>query len=61
LVYINDLPNCLNNGLSSMCADDTNISFQSYNLSDLEEIMNTELSSLIKHLAQCEQIKLKYY
>ena len=46
LVYINDLPNCLNNGLSSMYADDTNISFQSSNLSDLEEIMNTELSSL---------------
>jgi hypothetical protein len=46
LVYINDLPNCLNNGLSSMYADDTNISFQSSNLTDLEEIMNTELSSL---------------
>ena len=44
LVYINDLPNCLNNGLSSMYADDTNISFQSSNLTDLEEIMNTELS-----------------
>jgi hypothetical protein len=48
LVYINDLPNCLNNDglISSMYADDTNISFQSSNLSDLEEIMNTELSSL---------------
>ena len=29
-----------------MYADDTNISFQSSNLTDLEEIMNTELSSL---------------
>jgi hypothetical protein len=46
LVYINDLPNCLNNGLSSMYADDTNISFQSSNLTDLEEMINTDLSSL---------------
>jgi hypothetical protein len=29
-----------------MYADDINISFQSSNLTDLEEIMNTELSSL---------------
>jgi hypothetical protein len=29
-----------------MYADDTNISFQSSNLTDLEEIMNTKLSSL---------------
>ena len=36
-VYINDLPNCLNNGLPSMYADDTNISFQNSNLIDLEE------------------------
>ena len=46
LVYINDLPNCLNNGLPSMYADDTNISFQSSNLIDLEDNMNNELSSL---------------
>ena len=46
LVYINDLPNCLNNGLPSMYADDTNISFQSSNLTDLEDNMNNELSSL---------------
>ena len=46
LVYINDLPNCLSNGLPSMYADDTNISFQSSNLIDLEDSMNNELSSL---------------
>ena len=49
LVYTNELPNCLNNGLSSIYAGDINISFQSSNLTDLtdlEEIMNTELSIL---------------
>ena len=48
LVYINDLPNCLNNGLPSpsMYAGDTTISFQSSNLIDLEDNMNNDLSSL---------------
>ena len=46
LVYINDLPNCLNDGSSSMYADDTNISFQSSNLDELEKIMISDLSRL---------------
>ena len=32
LIYINDLPNCLNVGSPRMYADDTNISFKSKNL-----------------------------
>ena len=46
LVYINDLPNCLNGGLPRMYADDTNISLQSSNLVDLRDIINAELANL---------------
>ena len=46
LIYINDLPNCLNVGSPRMYADDTNISFKSKNLVELQDCMNTELKSL---------------
>ena len=46
LVYINDLPDCLNNGSPRMYADDTNVSFQSANLNELEEMMTSDLSRL---------------
>ena len=46
LVYINDLPNCLNEGIPRMFADDTNISFSSNTLSDLKHLINFELQSL---------------
>ena len=46
LIYINDLPNCLNEGSPRMYADDTNISFKSKNLVELQDCMNTELESL---------------
>ena len=45
MVYINDMPNCLNDGLK-MYADDTNITFHSRNLTDLEDKMNMELINL---------------
>ena len=48
LIYINDLPNCLNEGLPRMYADDTNISTKSNNISDFENLMNSELDNL-KH------------
>ena len=41
LVYINDLPNCLNEGFPRMFADDTNISYSSNNPTDLENLMNS--------------------
>ena len=50
LVYINDLPNCLNEGIPRMFADDTNISFSSNSLSDLEHLINFELQSLNRWL-----------
>ena len=43
LVYINNLPNCLSDGLGRMYADDTNITFHSRNLTELEDTMNMEL------------------
>ncbi|CAB4033111.1 Hypothetical predicted protein [Paramuricea clavata] len=46
LIYINDLPNCLNEGLPRMYADDTNISMQSNNLSELENLLNAEIANL---------------
>ena len=46
LVYINDLPDCLNNGSPRMYADDTNVSFQSAKLNELEEMMTSDLSRL---------------
>ena len=50
LVYINDLPNCLNEGIPRMFADDTNISFSSNTFSDLEHLINFELQSLNRWL-----------
>ena len=46
LVYINDLPNCPSDGLVRMYADDTNITFHSRNLTELEDTMNRELINL---------------
>jgi hypothetical protein len=45
-VYVNDLPNCLENSHAAMYADDTNITvgFDSFN--NLEEILNHEMSTL---------------
>ena len=46
LIYINDLPECLNEGLPRMYADDTNISFQSNKFDELEDLMNIKLGKL---------------
>ena len=46
LVYINDLRECLNDGLPRMYTDDTNISFQSDKFVKLETLMNIELEQL---------------
>ena len=36
LIYINDLPNCLNVGSPRMYADDTNVTFSAAAIPDLE-------------------------
>ena len=45
-MYISDLPDCLNNGSPRIYADDTNVSFESANLNELEEMMISDLSRL---------------
>ena len=46
LVYINDLPNCLNSSTPRMFADDTNISYSADSLEQLQNVMNSELKNL---------------
>ena len=46
LVYINDLPNCLEKASPRMYADDTSISLAAANVSDLENKINRELINL---------------
>ena len=46
LVYINDLPNCLNTSTPRMFADDTSISYSSDSTEQLQNVMNSELKNL---------------
>ena len=46
LLYINDLPNCLSSCSANMFADDTNISTNGKNSSELEERLNTDLENI---------------
>ena len=50
LVYINDLPNCLNSSTPRMFADDTNISYSADSLEQLQNVMNSELKILMTGL-----------
>ena len=50
LVYINDLPNCLEKASPRMYADDTSISLAAANVSDLENEINRELINLNRWL-----------
>ena len=42
LIYINDLPNCLNRASPGMFADNTNISIAANSVTELEPIINSE-------------------
>jgi hypothetical protein len=57
LLYINDLPSCLENGIARLFADDTNMTSTGCNLESVENKMQIELSLKIKSRAQ--QITLK--
>ena len=46
LIYINDLPNCLNKSKPAMYADDTNLSVTGESASDIEVRLNTELENV---------------
>ena len=50
LIYINDLPNCLNIAQPRMFADDTSISYASNSLDEIQYDINSELENLNKWL-----------
>ena len=50
LVYINDLPNCLNRTSPRLFADDTNLTATGESISDVEMAMNSDLEDLRKWL-----------
>ena len=50
LIYINDLPNCLNVGSPRMCADDTNVTFSAATIPDLESQINSDLKYMDRWL-----------
>jgi hypothetical protein len=46
LIYVNDLPNCLENSHAAMYADDTNITTRSSSLCNVEDSLNNELENI---------------
>ena len=50
LVYINDLPNCLNCAIPRMFADDNSISYAANSMDELQSVVNSELENLHKWL-----------
>ncbi len=50
LVYINDLPNCLQTTKASMFADDTNLSCKGQTSADVEYKLNNDLNNIRKWL-----------
>ena len=59
LIYINDLPNCLNVGTPRIYADDTNVTFSAATIPDLESQINSDLKFIDCWLkvnkSQCRQ------
>ena len=50
LIYINDLPNCLDTSCAKMFADDTNITVPGCTFAELEQATNSELNNLYSWL-----------
>jgi len=50
LLYINDLPNCLEHSQARMYADDTNLTFASNNIDDINYHLNQDLANVNKWL-----------
>ena len=46
LIYINDLPNCLDMAKPRMFADDTSVSYASDSLDEIQNVINSELKNL---------------
>ena len=56
LIYINDLPNCLTYSRARMFADDTNLTYASNNIYDINNKFNEDLA--IMSLNGYQQINL---
>ena len=50
LLYINDLPHCLNKTKPRLCADDTNLTASGQSITQLEAAVNSDLENLRKWL-----------
>ena len=50
LLYINDLPNCLNSSVPALFADDTNLTASDASASEIQDILETELNKVHKWL-----------
>ena len=50
LIYINDLPNCLNVDFPRMQADDTNVTFSAATIPDLQSQINSDLKYIDRWL-----------
>ena len=46
LLYINDLPECLQNTIPQLLADDTNLTAPNYSITDIEIAVNSDLGNL---------------
>ena len=51
LIYINDLPNCLTYSRARMFADDTNLTYASNNIYDINNKFNEDLASVAEWLS----------
>ena len=64
LLYINDLPNCLEHSQARMYADDTNLTFASNNIDDINYYLNQDLANvnkwLIAHRLTLNQSKTEF-
>ena len=62
-IYINDLPNCLTHSRPRMYADDTNLTFASNNVCDIDYKLNEDLDNVNKWLIANKltlKTKIKY-
>ena len=59
LIYVNDLPNCLNVGTPRMYADDTNVTFSAATIPDLESLINSDLKYIDRWLKAQVSMSLK--
>jgi hypothetical protein len=60
LLYVNDLPNCLDKSCPVMYADDTNLTVCSDSINNLEEALNCEIKNIHHAVASFKQANFKH-